>query len=360
MNGLAITIIVGPAAEAVRLLHRRRLLPRRRSGRSSKASTRRDTTTLLVGLARARRCCCVLPRITRRVPAVLVAVVGATARLGRCSSSPATASARSARCRRGFPRPSLPVDERERRRAAADRRDRDHARLADGHDRDGHELRGPARRRGRAQPGDDRHGRRQHRRRASSRASPSPRAARAPPWPSSPAPRARSPASSAPGSSWCCCCSSTRCSPTCPQTALAAVVIVAALSLMDLGDPAPLPGGAPQRASAVSLVASAGRDPARRAAGDRGRGGARDPAVLPAQLVAARRGARARRRGRGLARRRRLPRRRAAPGRRRLPLGGAAVLRQRGLLPRSRSASSPASASRAGSCCSARRSPMST
>ena len=66
------------AAEAVRLLDRRRRLRRARCRRSSRASTRPNTdharssglATLVVLL--------VLPRVTTRIPAVLVAVVGAT------------------------------------------------------------------------------------------------------------------------------------------------------------------------------------------------------------------------------------------------------------------------------------------
>jgi high affinity sulfate transporter 1 len=73
-----------------------------------------------------------------------------------------------------------------------------------------------------------------------------------------------------------------------PQTALAAIVIVAALSLMDLG--------ILQRymrvrksAFAVSLVATAGVILLGRLARNRGRSHPRDPALLSAQLVASRR-----------------------------------------------------------------------
>ena len=76
-----------------------------------------------------------------------------------------------------------------------------------------------------------------------------------------------------------------------PQAALAAVVIAAALSLMDVPLLRRYLAVRPS-AFCVSLVATRGGDPARRAAGHRGRGRAGDPAVLPAQLVAARRGAR--------------------------------------------------------------------
>ena len=60
------------------------------------------------------------------------------------------------------------------------------------------------------------------------------------------------------------------------------------------GDPAPLSGGAPQRARGLAGGERRG-DPAGRAAGNRGCGGAGDPAVLQAQLVAPRGGPRTRR-----------------------------------------------------------------
>ena len=161
-------------------------------------------------------CCSCCRGSRRKVPAILVAVVGATVVVARRSASPTRASRPSARCPQGVPdagasrgptrATSVPL-----LLAAVGH----HARLAHRHDRHRDELRGPPRRRGRARPGDDRHGRRERRRRASSRGSRSRPAARAPRWPSSPAPRARSPAWSAPASSRCCCCSSTRCSPTC-------------------------------------------------------------------------------------------------------------------------------------------------
>ncbi len=73
-----------------------------------------------------------------------------------------------------------------------------------------------------------------------------------------------------------------------PQTALAAVVIVAALSLMDLGILRRYLRVRQQRLRRVP-GGHGRRDAARRAAGDRRRSRAGDPAVLPAQLVAARR-----------------------------------------------------------------------
>ena len=66
-----------PAAEAVRLLHRRRRLRRRAPRSSSSTSTRRKAAALVVGVG-VLVVLLVLPRITTTVPAVLVAVVGAT------------------------------------------------------------------------------------------------------------------------------------------------------------------------------------------------------------------------------------------------------------------------------------------
>ena len=304
MNGLAHHDHRRPAAEAVRLLDRRRRLRRRGAASSSTNLDQTDAHDARSSGLGVLAVLLVLPRFTTQIPAVLVAVVGATvvsAVLGPGGRG------------RG-----------DRRRAAAGRADAVASRgrassdvgpllLAavgitlvslDRHDRDRDELRGPARRRGRRRPGDGRHGRGEHRRRASSRGSPSRPAARAPRWPSSPAPRARSPASSAPASSRCCCCSSPSLLADLPQTALAAVVIAAAFSLMDLGVLAPLRAGAHERRSCSRSSPRVGVDPLRRAAGHRRRRHPGDPAVLPAQLVAARRGARAGRRARRLAQRR--------------------------------------------------------
>ena len=144
-----------------------------------------------------------------------------------------------------------------------------------------------------------------------------------------------------------------------PQTALAAVVIVAALSLMDFKV---LAGVWSVRRSAVviSLVASAGVILLGVLQGI-------VVAVVLAILLFFRRNWWPHgevlgddRRRRGVAQPRPVPGRPAGPGRRRLPLGGAAVLRQRRASSASRSASSSATASHAGSSCSARRSPTST
>ena len=138
-----------------------------------------------------------------------------------------------------------------------------------------------------------------------------------------------------------------------PQTALAAVVIAAALSLMNVPELRRL-----WRVRRTALVAVPGghrrRRPLRGAAGHPGRGRPVDPAVLPAQLVAARRRA-------GSRRDRRLAPdgRRATTSRscrhRGLPLGGAAVLRQRGTVPSEPCGHWSASRTPGGSCCSARR-----
>ena len=65
----------------------------------------------------------------------------------------------------GFPKPTVPWTSIDDVVAAAHRRGRDHARLADRHDRDVGVVRGPARRRRRPEPGDDRPRRREPRRR---------------------------------------------------------------------------------------------------------------------------------------------------------------------------------------------------
>ena len=144
-----------------------------------------------------------------------------------------------------------------------------------------------------------------------------------------------------------------------PQTTLAAVVIVAAISLMDWGIL-----GRYYRVRKTRARALAGRHPRRRLLrGPRrhpGGGLPGDPAVLPAQLVAARRRARADGGGPRVAQRRDLPGRRAGAGHRRVPLGGAAVLRQRRPLPRAGPRPRARPSSRPGSCSSARRSPTST
>ena len=205
LNGLAVTIIVGPAPEALRLLRRRRRLLRRVRGFVENL----DETVwqaLAIGVGRAGSCCSCCPASPAGCPAVLVAVVGATV-----VSAVFGLADRGCRHRRrappGHPPPVAAVDLVQRRRAAPARRRGHHPREPHRHHRHGLELRGPPRRRGRPQPGDGRRWARPTSPPGSSRASPSRPARRAPPSPSRRAPRASSPASSAPAS-WSCCCSS--------------------------------------------------------------------------------------------------------------------------------------------------------
>ena len=217
MNGLAITIIVGQLPKLF--------------GFSTDADgfiaelkaffaglDKTNATTLIVGVA-------CLARPARAAAAHAPRAGGARRRRRRHDR---VGGARPRRARRedgrraasGRADAGVPVDQRRRRRPAAHRRGRHHARVAHRHHRHRDELRRPTRRRGRARPGDDRRSAPRTSPPGSSRASPCRRAARARRWPSSRAPRARSPASSAPASSSCSCCSSTGCSPTCPRRPL--------------------------------------------------------------------------------------------------------------------------------------------
>ena len=121
MNGLAITIIVGQLPKLF--------------GFSTDADgfldeikefveglDQTNTTTLLVGVG-VLLVLLILPRLTRRVPAVLVAVVGVTA-LSAALDLSAEGVATVGALPQGVPTPSLPVDGGERPRAAADRRAR--------------------------------------------------------------------------------------------------------------------------------------------------------------------------------------------------------------------------------------------
>ena len=184
MNGLAVTIIVGQlpklfgfSTDADGFLDEVKAFV--------EGIDQTNTTTLLVGLS-VLAVLLVLPRATTRLPAILVAVVGATVALGGARTCRTRASRRSARCPQGVPSPEHPLDPGERRRAAAHRGVRHHARLADRHDRHRDELRGAARRRGRARPGDGRASAPRTSPPVSSRGSPSPRAAHARRSPSSP------------------------------------------------------------------------------------------------------------------------------------------------------------------------------
>ena len=163
MNGLAITIIVGQLPKLFGFsTDADGFIDEVKAFVTSLDQTERDD-------ARRRRwpaspVLLVLPRFTRRVPAVLVAVVGATVVVG--GARPRRAGREDGRRPApGRAHAGLPVDELQRRRPAAHRRRRHHARVAHRHHRHVDELRRPARRRGRPRPGDDRHGRRQHRRR---------------------------------------------------------------------------------------------------------------------------------------------------------------------------------------------------
>ena len=232
MNGLAITIIVGQLPKLFGFSTDADSLRRRDPRSSSSTSTRRRRPRS----SSASACCVVLlglPRLTTKVPAVLVAVVGATVVSAAFGLSDEIATVGTLPS--GFPTPHVPVDAAQRRGPAAHRRGRDHPRVAHRHDRDVGRVRRPARRRGRSQPGDGRASARRTSPPDSCRASPCRRAGRAPRWPSSPVPRASSPGSSAPASSPCSCCSSTTLLADLPQSALAAVVIAAALSLLNLG-----------------------------------------------------------------------------------------------------------------------------
>ena len=299
MNGLGDHDHRRPAAEAVRLLHRRRRLRRRGAGVRRRTSTRRNATTLVVGLARRSPSCSCCRGSRRRVPAVLVAVVGATVVSAALRPRrPGRDDGRLA-ARRACPRPPFPWTqlERRRRRCSSPRSGITLVSLTDTI-ATVDELRRPARRRGRARPGDDRHRRREHRRRAlpglrrlDQRLAHRGRRAVGRQEPAHRARRRRR-------SSLLLLLFLNSLLADLPQTALAAVVIAAALSLMDLGVLRRYCAGAPSAAGAL-----AGGDRRRRSSSacsqgivDRGRAG--DPAVLPAQLVAARRGARPGRRAR--------------------------------------------------------------
>ena len=251
MNGLGDHDHRRPAAEAVRLLDRRRRLPRGGAGVLHQPRRDRRDRRSCVGVA-VLAVLLVLPRFTKRVPAILVAVVGATVvsavlgLVGRGRGDGRRAAA-------GRADAGAPVDRAQRRRAAAARRRGHHAGVADRHDRHRDELRGPAGRRGRARPGDDRRWAPRTSPPASSRGSRSrPAASRTAVAEQSgaktPAHRPRR----APAVVGRCSCFLNSLLADLPQTALAAVVIAAALSLMDLVAAAALRAGAAERARAVA------------------------------------------------------------------------------------------------------------
>jgi MFS superfamily sulfate permease-like transporter len=137
MNGLAITIIVGQlpklfgfSTDADSFLAELRAF--------AEHLDQTQTTTLVAGAA-VLVLLLVLPRITTRLPAVLVGVVGATVRVCRQGRG------HGGRAASGDSGAHVAVDKRERRRSVADRRGRDRARVLDRHDRHRDELRGSAR-----------------------------------------------------------------------------------------------------------------------------------------------------------------------------------------------------------------------
>ena len=325
-------------------------------GRSSAASTSGTRPPLAVGLV-TLAVLLVLPRVTRKIPAVLVAVVGATVVTALFDLDVAD--------RRGAARGPAPTD------VALDRRRRRRRRcwspplgitLVSLTDTiaTSTELRRPPGRRGRPEPGDGRHRRRQHRRRpvpglrrvderfphgrgrAIGRQEPADRAGRCrarraaaarrlpvvarrpsrsrPSLPSSSPPRSRWPTSERSFAFW----RVRKSSLLLSLVATAGVIFFGVLEGI---------------LTAVALF---------------------DPAVLPAQLVAPRRAA-----GRGSSDGWHSLRSRNADGGPelggdRVPVGGPAVLRQRGHVPATDPPPRPRVRSRVGSCSSAKRSPTST
>ena len=139
-----------------------------------------------------------------------------------------------------------------------------------------------------------------------------------------------------------------------PSTALGAIVIAAALSLFEVAGVRRLLAPPPVRVRAVRRQLPRRRR-LRRPARDRDRRGPLAPRLHPARLAAARRDPRSRPELQGLPRRRAAPGRAAGAGPAPVPLGRAALLRQRGPVPAiARARSSAASTRRsAGSCVSA-------
>ena len=124
----------GPAPEALRLLHRRRRVLRRAAGVRSITSTHTQAGALAVGLG-VLLVLLVLPRFMPKIPAVLVAVAGATvvsAVLDLAANGVATVGHAAA----GVPDALVAVDVVRRRRSAAPRRHRHRARVAHRHHRD--------------------------------------------------------------------------------------------------------------------------------------------------------------------------------------------------------------------------------
>ena len=356
LNGLAVTIIVGQlpklfgfSTDADSFVDEMRAFFNGLDGRS--AATLATGVCVLAVLL-------VLPRITRRIPAVLVAVVGATivsAVFDLAAHGVATVGALP----QGVPRPALPWTSWQDVGAAARRGGGHHHGVAHRHDRHGHAASPPAAAT-RSTPTRRWSGSaRQHRRRASSRASPFRCSG------------SRTAVADQAGAK--------------PQvTGLVGAGLVRVLLLFLNGLLADLPAVRPGRGRdhrgavahrparaaplrhdpAVSTRPQPGRhrrrDLLRRAAGHRRRHRVGGAAVLPTQLVAARRRARRGAGARRLAQPQGLPRGPGASRHRRVPLGGPALLRQRRRSSATSSGPSCGTAGPAGSSCSARPSPTST
>ena len=290
MNGLAITIIVGQLPKLFGFSTDATSFFAVRSRAFFENLDETKAAALAVGVGGARR--------AARAPSVHAQGARRArrrrrrdGRLGGASGSPTT-SRPSARCRAGFPKPTLPWTSRRRRVAAPHRGGRYHARLAHRHDRDVVRVRGSPRRRSRSRPGDDRDRRREPRRRVPAGLRGVDERRRALRSPNSRAHESQLTGLVGAG---------TR---RRPARLLALVArrppAVGAGRRRDRGGAVaarsrcapPLRVGPAQPRSCLSLDGIGRRDRARRAAGHRRRDRARGAAVLPAQLVAARRGPR--------------------------------------------------------------------
>ena len=143
MNGLAITIIVGQLPKLFGFsTDADGFVQEAKAFVSGLDQT--NGTALVLGLA-TLAVLLVLPRVSKKVPAVLVAVVGATvvtAVFDLVSKGVKTVGPLP----QGLPVPAVPWVPGERSHAAADRRGRRRVGLPHRHDRDVHELRGASRR----------------------------------------------------------------------------------------------------------------------------------------------------------------------------------------------------------------------
>ena len=221
-----------PAPQAVRVLHRRRRLHRRACGRSSTGLDETNRATLITGVC-VLAVLLVLPRITTKVPAVLVAVVGATV-VSAAFDLAAHGVTTVGTLPQGVPTPALPVDQLVRRRSRSSS-GRSASRWCRSPTRSPPRRASPTAAATRSIPTTrwSVSGRRTSPP-ASSRASRSRSAGRAPRWPTRPAPARRPPALVGAGLVAILLLFLNGLLADLPQTALAAVVIYAALSLMDL------------------------------------------------------------------------------------------------------------------------------